>query len=539
MKTTVSRPRPPVIRWLVVGAVVFGAWLATGAELGGAQTGGGLERAWALVRAMTRPELSSETLAQGLKLSVQTLAVAAWGTAVGAVAGFVLALGASRNIAHPPRCTPSWGGRARVESVRVLLDGLRAIPDFAWALVVLVFIGPGPVTGAIAIAISVAGLLGKTYSQLLDAVPRSQVQAPEATGASRLLVGLWGYVPAAGGSMLSYTLLRFECSVRNASVIGIVGGGGLGAAIFEELGFGRYDRLSTLLLFLLGLTALSDRTSKWVLAIRKPQGHRGRSVPLFGLGLVLLVAGAVLSADVQRGLVELARLDTAFLRASLEGMFAKAELLRHPLGLLRDSLVPVGIAVVSTAIATAAGVAMLFAMPRIGVGVPPVFVRAVGAAAVRLADAVALLTRAIPDVVWLLLYGVALGLGPLAAVVAIATHSFGILARLFTEVVDDVPRSLIEARLFGSSRSVFLWGVWPEIAPRLWTHVALMVESNIRAGLIVGIVGAGGLGDAFHSSIAFWRFGDAFVQALAMIAVTVLVDRIARRITRPRGETGW
>ena len=533
-----TRPRLPVVRWAVIVAVVATAWLATGEQLDAPVAGDRMARIWGLVQALSRPDFAAETLVEGLRLSVQTLAVAAWGTAVGAVFAFVLAMAASRNVVCGPipRSIASVPSSRWVEPTRVVLDMLRAIPDFAWALVVLVFVGPGPVTGAIAIAISVTGLLGKTYSQLLDAVPGSEVQAVETTGASRLLVGLWGYVPAAAGSMLSYTLLRFECSIRNASVIGIVGGGGLGAAIFEELGFGRYDRLATLLLFLLGLTALSDRVSKWVLATRRPQARGRRSLPMLGVVVALVVAGAVLASDVLRGWGELTRLDGAFLWASVERVFTDARVLADPMQLVRDSLVPVGIAIVSTTVATTIGLAMLFVLPRLKVGDAPVVVRMVQGGAAQAIDAVALLTRAVPDVVWLLLYAVALGLGPLAAIAAISTHSFGILARLFTEVVQDVGQATVDARLFGSTRSVFAWGIWPEVAPKIWTHVGLQVESNIRAGLIVGIVGAGGLGDAFHTSVAFWRLGDAAVQALAMVGITVVVDRIARRLTRPKGD---
>ncbi|MCH9683467.1 MAG: hypothetical protein K0V04_18665, partial [Deltaproteobacteria bacterium] len=201
------------------------AWLASGATLARATAPGVLDRLFALVSAFAHPALDASTLQHGLRLAVETIAVATWGTALGAAAGLVAAVLASDRIAHRPHQPRRWWRRARVELVRAGLDVLRAIPDFAWALVALVFVGAGPVTGIIAIAISVTGILGKTYSQLLDATPPARVETVEATGAPRLVVALWGHIPAASGAMLSYTLLRLECSMRNASVIGIVGGG--------------------------------------------------------------------------------------------------------------------------------------------------------------------------------------------------------------------------------------------------------------------------------------------------------------------------
>lgn len=527
-----GRPRPPVLTVALLLGLAVLAWEASGAQLDASQYRGALGRTAALLAAFAHPDLGLEALRDAAWLSAQTLAVAAWGTALGAAAGLGLGLAASDRIARGDGRPRAWPARIRVELVRGLLDGLRAIPDFAWALVVLVFVGPGPITGTIAIAVSVTGMLGRVYSQVLDAVPAARTRAVEATGASRAVVALWGFVPAAAGPMLSYTLLRFECSVRNASVIGLVGGGGLGAALFEELGFGRYDRVATLLLMLLLLTALTDRASKWI-AQRLRAGARParrRLAALVGAGLV--ASAVVLGPAGPRALAELSRLDLAFLAATVEGLLALNLGVEPVRALLAEAVVPLGIAYLSTAAATVAAVGVLVLVPRRPPSRhAPAVIRGLHGAARRSVDAVALLARAIPDVVWLLLFGVALRVGPLAAIAAIATHSFGLLARLLVEAVSDVPPARIEAASLGSSRVTFAWGVWPQIAATVWTHVSLQAESNLRAGLIVGIVGAGGLGDAFHDSIIYWRLGDASMQALAMIGLTLVVDRVARRLT--------
>ncbi|MEM9459165.1 MAG: ABC transporter permease subunit [Myxococcota bacterium] len=526
------RPRPPLLGWSVFVVLGVLAWEASGAQLGAAAHRGALDRTVALLTAFARPDLSVEALRDGLWLSVQTVAVAAWGTALGAALGFGLGLGASDRIAYCDGRPRAWSTRIRVELVRGVLDGLRAIPDFAWALVVLVFVGAGPVTGMLAIALSVTGLLGRIYSQVLDATPADRTRVVEATGASRGVVALWGYVPAAAGPMLSYTLLRFECSMRNASVIGLVGGGGLGAALFEELGFGRYDRVATLLLFLLALTALTDVAAKQI-ADRLRTGARPTRRRLWGwLGVGLCASAVVLGPGGPQAVAELSRLDAAFLAATVDGLLALDLGPQSLRTLLVQAVVPLGIAYLATVLATGAAVGLLLLVPRTRpwAGASAGIQRAHHLLR-RLLDAVALLARAIPDVVWLLLFGVALRVGPLAAIAAIATHSFGLLARLFAEAVDDVSPARIAPVALGSPRVTFAWGVWPQIAPTVWTHVSLQAESNLRAGLIVGIVGAGGLGDAFHDSITFWRLGEASMQALAMIGLTLVVDRLARRVT--------
>jgi len=535
--TESRRPRPPILAWVGWSVVVLLAWVASGASSVPAPPEGALARTLDLLAAFMHPDLGPEALRQAASLCVETVAVAVWGTALGAGAGMALALAASERITLADGRPHCWRTRTTLGLARSILDVLRAIPDFAWALVVLVVLGPGPVTGALALALGVTGLLGRVYSQLLDEVEPNRTRAVELTGGSRLVVALWGYIPGAAGPMLSYTLLRLECSMRNASVIGIVGGGGLGAALFEELGFGRYDRVATLLLVLLALTAVTDRLSKGIArSLRQPGGLTRRRLAL-GVVVALSMCGVVLGPSLSTAAAELGRLDTEFLVATARGLTSLEPSVEFMRTLLADALVPLGIAIVATALAAMAAAGTMVLVPRTTLGGhAPMLVRGARVVARQGIDLLALVTRAIPDVVWLLVFGISLHMGPLAAIAAIATHSFGLLARLFAEAVDDLPQAAREACMVGSTRVMFVWGIWPRIAGVVWTHVFLQTESNLRAGLIVGIVGAGGLGDAFHDSITFWRLGDASMQAMMMIALTVAVDRVSRRLGARRAR---
>ena len=101
-----------------------------------------------------------------------------------------------------------------------MLDVLRGVPDFAWALLVYNFTGNGPLTGILAIAISVSGILGKIYSELWDSVDPRQYAALRSTGASRFVVLLYGIQPLAARGMLSFTLMRtVSCASSNLVTI--------------------------------------------------------------------------------------------------------------------------------------------------------------------------------------------------------------------------------------------------------------------------------------------------------------------------------
>lgn len=515
--------RVVVGRLVTLGAVLGIAWVCSGAELSTLTSG-----SWASVgtawsgRAWL--DLSPAMADRALQLAAQTLAVALWGTALGAVAGFGLSLGASERIVFGSRGPRSFARRGLVAICRMTLDVLRAVPDFAWALGVMVVVGPGPITGVLAIAVSVTGMLGRSYSQLYDTVDPLAVRAAEVSVGSRLLVAMYGYVPASAPSLLSYTLLRLECSVRNASVIGIVGGGGLGAALFEELGFGRYDRVATLLLTLLLLTGGADLLTKRLaagLATRRLTRSR-----MFAVGMLLLaVASVPLWPNAAVALDELRRVDMAFIGQTFNGLVDVTLTMGGLQRLSTDAGIVVGVAITATALAViATGAIMLAVAPGIGPGTRAR--RLLWA----LVDGGALVCRGIPDVAWLLLFSIVFSVSATAAILAIAVHSLGLLLRLFVETADRVPSSKRALGRLATPRVAALWVVWPEVAPVFWTHVGVIVESNLRAGVVVGIVGAGGLGDAFHTSLAFWRLGDATLQLAAMVVLSVLADRAARAI---------
>ena len=267
--TAAPGPRRPLgsyFVWMFVGALALAAIAALDWDLTALTSDEERRVAWqrllSFLSAFGAPDLSRPSLENALSLAGQTLSIALLGTLLGAVLAYPLALGAARCVvigeARPASTSVSALRRGLLELCRLSLDVLRGVPDFAWALLILIVLGPGPITCVVAIGINVAGILGKIYSELWDSVPASRYAALQSTGAGRLTTLLYGIQPLAGRSMLSYTLMRCECAIRNASVIGVVGGGGLGAAIFDELNFGNYNTVVTLLLFTLALTGGAD-----------------------------------------------------------------------------------------------------------------------------------------------------------------------------------------------------------------------------------------------------------------------------------------
>src|SRR5262249_10814057 len=111
---------------------------------------------------------------------------------------------------------------------RLVLNLLRSIPELVWVLMCILAVGLGPFSGTLAIGLHSGGVLGKLYAETLEEVPARPVEALRASGARPLQILLWGIWPQARPTLISYTVLRWEMNLRVSTILGLVGGGGLG-----------------------------------------------------------------------------------------------------------------------------------------------------------------------------------------------------------------------------------------------------------------------------------------------------------------------
>jgi phosphonate transport system permease protein len=138
--------------------------------------------------------------------------------------------------------------RAAAALSRGTLSLLRAIPEVIWVLIFLLAVGVGPFAGTLALGVHTGGVLGKLYADTLEEVAPLPLRGLRATGASSLQLVIWGAWPEARRMVVSYTLLRWETNLRNSTIVGIAGGGGLGMALYNDVQLGFYPRVATMIL---------------------------------------------------------------------------------------------------------------------------------------------------------------------------------------------------------------------------------------------------------------------------------------------------
>lgn len=186
---------------------------------------------------------------------VETLQMAVVGTLVGVVLAIPFGLLAARNVAPYP-----WV----YTTTRMLLNINRAIPDIIFALIFVAAVGLGPFGGVLALGVGAIGTLAKLYAEAIEAIDPQQALAIHATGAGRLQTFRYGVLPQALPLMASYTLLLFEGNVRSATILGLVGAGGVGFILSKYISLFQYRELMGALIFIIVMVTLIDWASSWL-----------------------------------------------------------------------------------------------------------------------------------------------------------------------------------------------------------------------------------------------------------------------------------
>lgn len=181
----------------------------------------------------------------------------------------------------------------------------------------------------------------------------------------------------------------------------------------------------------------------------------------------------------------------------------------------RGTLETIAISAIGTALAAVMG--LVLALPASG---------RFGAVPRAVARLMLNFLRSIPELVWAALMVMAAGLGPFAGTLALAWHTAGVIGRLFAETLENAPAEPAQAlRLSGCRPALaFFYGTMPNVVPQLVAYSLYRWEINIRMAAILGVVGAGGLGQMLYFSLSLFQQRQALTVIIAMLLLVVIVD---------------
>ena len=509
---------------------------------------GGLPLLGRLLSAIGDPATSPDFLRLVLDASLITIIYAALGTAGALVLGV---LGAAVLSDATWRQEPGrLMGGIRL-ALRGALVGARSIHELIWALLLVSVLGLDPLVAVLAIAIPFGAQTAKVFAEILDGVDRRPLELLRSSGARPLPAVGYGLLPPAAPLLLSYGFYRFECAIRSAVVLGVVGVGGLGQELVVSLRSRNWDEVWTLVAAVIVLSAVIDLWSSRVredLAVVSCSDWsagstgrpRGNSSPWVRWSVILAVPSLVVtwfaSGVSWSGLVSQR---TRELSARLvDDMLPPAlppggwpELVGATLDTLSMAVLAM---VVAVGITVVIGPLAVRVRPVSSDEGAPGWARAPRLLARGVARVALLALRSVPPTVWAVLALLVLFPGILPGAIALGLYTGGILGRLVAEAwesIDTRPRDALRAAGVQPAMASVV-AVLPPSSHQLVTYTLYRFEICVRDTAVVGVVGAAGLGRLFSENLAVFRFPVVTSLLLASFVVSAASEVLGRRIRR-------
>ena len=238
---------------LAAAAVAFLAWCADGVDLRPREVIYAIPVIGEYFARMWPPKWQfSDNL---WKPAAETIYIAVWGNVIATLIGLPLGVLAASNV------TPSGVIR---NGAKAVLNLFRSISELIWAIFFVSAVGLGPFPGALALGMNYGGILGRLYAEAIENVERGPIEAMQATGAGRLQVILFAIFPQALPQFVTYNLYWFEVGVRSATVLGMVGAGGIGFELVTAIRLFEWREVGVVLLLILGMVTVIDFASTYL-----------------------------------------------------------------------------------------------------------------------------------------------------------------------------------------------------------------------------------------------------------------------------------
>lgn len=240
---------------MVIGIIVVAVyyWAIMGTETSITNFIKGIPFMADFVQRMFPPDISN--LGKFLLKAVETLQMAVVGSTLGALIALPLSFLGARNV---------MSNKIIYHFIRTIFDVCRGINEVIWGLIFVSMVGLGPFPGVLALAAHVTGALGRYFSEAIETVDSEIIKAIISTGASRIQVIARGIFPQVKPLFINYALYYLENNFRAATVLGLVGAGGIGMELLTSMRLFRSREVLTILIIMVAMVTFIDRFSAYI-----------------------------------------------------------------------------------------------------------------------------------------------------------------------------------------------------------------------------------------------------------------------------------
>jgi len=456
---------------------------------------------------------------------VETIALGLMSTIFSTILAIPVSFLAARNImARAP------GGTVIYYVTRTVLNIVRAIDTLIWGLIVVVWIGLGSFAGVIALTIHSVAALGKLFSEEVEHIDSGPIEAITATGANLIQTIRYAVIPQIVPPFLGYTLLRWDINMRSATIVGMVGGGGIGFYIVETLRKSAYPQYAAALWAIAIVVMIVDFVSaKWRerIMVGTLQVTTQKPHPFYTslrAWFYILIGAAVFvyfwnlsGIDLQKlfepapTFVQLVR---SFLSLNLEPEVVD--------NVVRQMIITVFQALLATTLGALAAIPFSFLAARNLTGKSRFSIWIY-----YLTRSLFNVLRSIEALLYVAIFFYWVSLGNFAGMLALAVTTFGLIGKLFSEAIENIDEGPLEAiTATGATRlQAIVYGILPQIIPPFVSYAIYQWDINVRMATIVGVAGGGGIGTLlYHDYFAFLKYRSAGTAVALIVIVVALMD---------------
>lgn len=432
--------------------------------------------------------------------------------------------------------------------VRAIASVFRNIPIVAWAFLLLFSFKQSEFTGYLALFLQSFGFLTRCFLEGLDEMPQGPIEALRASGASYLQIIFRGVIPLSLTSVVSWVLYMIETNIRDATLVGMLTGTGIGFVFDVYYKSFRYEASGLVLLCVVIVVIVCETGSNYIrrridapeggkalkmIGVRKPNGRLrshviSKSDKLIAVLLVALVLVTVYTfiqmnyGTVNLGVAFVDAVEDFWTMATtprVDGHFTVGDLVYELfVTLALATLTTLGGAVIALFLG-------LFAASnlsnRIVSNIVKIFMS---------------ILRAVPTILWVLVFTVAIGLGAEAAVVGMLFHSVAYLVKAYSESFEEVDRGVLEAlRSTGASWwQVVCRGILPEKLNEMLSWTFIRFEINFVAAVVVaGMAGSGGIGySLFLAGNFYFDIHEIGLIVYMCMAVSIVLEVSATKLRK-------
>jgi phosphonate transport system permease protein len=461
---------------------------------------------------------------------LETLALGILATIFSTILAVPLSFLAAHNI-----MTRVPGGSIVYYVMRAFLNFVRAVDPIIWGLIIISWLGLGPMTGVVALTIHSTAALAKLFSEEIEHIDLGPVEAVTSTGANMLQVLRYAVVPQIYPPFLAFTLLRWDINMRSATIIGFVAGGGIGAFVVEMIRQGGYRQYAASLWVIALVIMLIDYISG-VWRQRILQGST-KSIettprPFYRSIRSLVILAIVVAAFVYSW--QLARIDLrkVFEPSPTFGQvvsdFAHIDLSPTVLDpVLKQMLITIFQALIATTFGGVLAIPFSFFAARnlAGSGRGSRIIYFVTRSLFNI-------LRSIETLLYVAIFVFWVSVGAFAGALALAVTTFALIGKLFSEAIENIDPGPLEAiSATGANRlQVIVYGIVPQIVPPFVSYAIYQWDINVRISTVIGFTGGGGIGLLLLTYVGQLQYHKAGTIILFIVLVINAMDLASARI---------